>query len=340
MKRVVLLGVPGAKRTVYLEKAAHQAGICVNLVSWEEWRQNGFPNVPFSEEMFLKCDPPGWDSCMLKELSALTGNYRKQLETLSQLPVSAFLNPPHWIAALLDKRQCKKRLAAAKLPVTEEIQGTVSCAQELLQQMRACGLHQVFIKPVYGSGAAGVAAFRYRPRTGNMTLYTCAYIDPASKELVNTKRLRRFENPFQILSLLDAILSMGCIVERWYAKAQQDGYSYDLRAVFQDGKLDFLLARLSKGPITNLHLNNHPLEESKFSLSLAVREEITELCRRAVACYPGLRSAGIDLLLERGSKKPRIIEMNGQGDLIYQDIYGENRIYCHQAEMMKAWLSK
>ena len=42
--------------------------------------------------------------------------------------------------------------------------------------------------------------------------------------------------------------------------------------------------------------------------------------------------------MEKGSLRPRIIELNGQGDLIYQDIYSENRIYRHQAEIMKEWL--
>lgn len=46
--------------------------------------------------------------------------------------------------------------------------------------------------------------------------------------------------------------------------------------------------------------------------------------------------AGIDLLLEKGTMRPRIIEMNGQGDLIYRDIYGENRIYQEQIR----WLSE
>ena len=50
--------------------------------------------------------------------------------------------------------------------------------------------------------------------------------------------------------------------------------------------------------------------------------------------------AQIDILLERGSLRPRIIEMNGQGDLIYQDIYEKNVIYRHQAEMMREWLWK
>ena len=54
--------------------------------------------------------------------------------------------------------------------------------------------------------------------------------------------------------------------------------------------------------------------------------------------YPGLRSAGIDILLEKGHMRPRIIEMNAQGDLIYQDIYHENVIYSHQARMIKNWL--
>ena len=44
-------------------------------------------------------------------------------------------------------------------------------------------------------------------------------------------------------------------------------------------------------------------------------------------------------MLERGSLKPRIIEMNAQGDLLYQDIYGENVIYQRQVEIMKKDIS-
>ena len=133
---------------------------------------------------------------------------------------------------------------------------------------------------------------------------------------------------------------MDCIVERWYAKAEHQGYSYDLRAVVQDGRLDFLLGRLSKGPITNLHLNNHPLEIAALKLPEHTLEDIAMLCRKSMEIYPGLRSAGIDILLEKGSMKPRIIEMNAQGDLIYQDIYNENSIYGHQARMMQEWLKE
>ena len=48
----------------------------------------------------------------------------------------------------------------------------------------------------------------------------------------------------------------------------------------------------------------------------------------------GISMAGIDLLLEKGTLRPRVIEMNGQGDLIYRDIYGENRIYREQVRIL------
>ena len=151
-----------------------------------------------------------------------------------------------------------------------------------------------------------------------MILYTCVGEMPGDggKDLVNTKQLRRLSDAGQVLLMLEKLLKLGCIVERWYAKASHQGYSYDLRAVVQDGRTD--------------------LELETLGLSGTVIEEIQDLCRRSMELFPGLRSAGIDILLEKGSLKPRIIEMNAQGDLIYQDIYGANRIYRRQADMIKA----
>ena len=212
-------------------------------------------------------------------------------------------------------------------------------AEELLAAMEESRTYQVFIKPAEGSGAAGVAAFRWQPRTGRMALYTCALLCEGDK-LINTKRLRCFREKAQVFSLLSRLLRLDCIVERWYPKAEYQGCPYDLRVVVQDGRRDFWLARLSHGPITNLHLNNHPLPASLLGLPMAVEEEVERLCLQTLACFPGLRSAGVDVLLEKGSLKPRIIEMNGQGDLIYQDIYQDNGIYGHQAEMMMDWLKR
>ncbi len=412
MRQAVLLGSPGTKRTIYLEKGADAAGVSVRLLDWKEfpfcggdsqespvrrWAgwENVFLNEAAWEDVFLKIDPPLWESCCLDELNILAQDYEKKLQWLAELGKKrqiTFLNKPEDIRAILDKRACKRLLAEAGIPVTEELDGVgrtvpaaetldgvgravlpaaetldgvgqavlpaaetlddvgqavlpatetlddVDQAELLLDAMERRRIFQVFIKPVCGSGAAGAAAFRWQPRSGRMILYTCAMEHPETGRLVNTKRLRRFTDRKQVLSMIGRLLKLDCIVERWYAKAEHSGFSYDLRAVVQDGRMDFILARLSSGPITNLHLNNHPLKGDALGLPRHVMEDVEQLCIRAAKCYPGLRSAGIDVLLENGSLRPRIIELNGQGDLIYQDIYDQNRIYLHQAEMMKEWL--
>lgn len=395
MRQAVLLGSPGTKRTIYLEKGAEAEGISFRLLDWKEFpfRSADSPASPLRkdlvlkndfrddtaladpfwnetawENVFLKIDPPLWESCCLDELNILAQDYEKKLQWLAELGKKrqiTFLNKPEDILALLDKRACKRRLAEAGIPVTVELDGIgravfpvaetldsvgqavlpvaetldgVGRADLLLGSMERRRIFQVFIKPVCGSGAAGAAAFRWQPRSGRMILYTCAMENPETGRLVNTKRLRRFTDRKQVLSMIGRLLELGCIVERWYAKAEHNGFSYDLRAVVQDGRMDFILARLSSGPITNLHLNNHPLKGNDLGLPCHVMEDVEQLCIRAAGCYPELRSVGIDVLLEKGSLRPRIIELNGQGDLIYQDIYGQNRIYLHQAEMMKEWL--
>ena len=354
MSRLILLGSPGTKRTSYFMKGAARAGADVELLDWEDFPQGLWERVPEGERAFLKIDPPQWGSCCRGELDGLVREYEgklKELEAFGRGRELCFLNAPDGIRALLDKRRCKRRLLQAGIPVTEEVEpweeekdrpaddmGKYPLLGRLMETMAKRRIFQVFIKPNFGSGAAGVMALRYEPARGEMALYTCGMEETGTGRLVNTKRLRRFTDRERIGSLTERLLELDCIVERWYPKAEHEGFSYDLRAVVQDGETDFILARLSKGPVTNLHLNNHPLKARNLGLPSQVTESVEDICRRAAACYPALRSVGIDVLLERGSLRPRIIEMNGQGDLIYQDIYGENRIYTKQARMMRQWI--
>ena len=341
MRQALLLGNPKTKRTLYLEKGAKDAGMPVGFWDWKDFKGPCLPPIWQGRELFIKIDPPVWTSCCLEELDPLTRDYEEKLmalERVGERESIVFLNTPRAIRQLLDKRSCKEKLRQQGIPATECLAGSVDSADRLLDMMERQGASQVFIKPVRGSGAAGIAAFRYQKRTGKRMLYTCGMEDPVTGRLVNTKRLRCFTDRQQVTALVDRLLKQDCIVERWYAKAQYQGYSYDLRAVVQDGQTDFMLARLSKGPITNLHLNNHPLKASELKLPPRVLEEIEELSKKAAGCYGGLRSAGLDILLEKGSLRPRVIEMNSQGDLIYQDIFWENKIYRRQAEMMKEWL--
>lgn len=190
-----------------------------------------------------------------------------------------------------------------------------------------------------------------------MKLYSSAFLK--DKNLFNSKRLFTMENPKEIRDFLEVLFSMDVMAERWYPKdtlkiheplideiselreAYNDGektnkygqrMGYDLRVVYQFGHIAHIVARLAKGPITNLHLNNHAEKADVLGLSREKITEIEKLCREAVSLFPGLNIAGIDIMLDKGSQRPRIIEINGQGDLIYQDIFGENKIYREQVE--------
>lgn len=337
-KWAALLGCSGTKRKTFLEHAARSEGLSLLFIDWKAWNQKFWKEWldDHGGKGIIKIDPPIWESAALDVFPVLAADYRKNLELLDTMGKASgysFFNHPGAILRLLDKRACKQELAFSGLAVTEELPAA-DTLEELLTVMEERRISQVFIKPNYGSGALGVTAFRVCPKTGKMVLYTCAFWNPQENCLMNTKKMRRLEEREDILVFLSRLLAMDCLVERWYAKAEHQGFTYDLRVVVQDGQMDFCLARLSKGPITNLHLNNHPLLVSELQLPPSVLYAAESLAVESVRLYPGLKTAGIDILLEKGSLRPRIIEMNGQGDLIYQDIYRENRIYRHQARMM------
>lgn len=335
-RKILLVGEPDSKRTLYFQKAAREKGACVELLPWERVEEG---SIEFSEraaeEFWVKLDPMKYQSGKLSELNDLLWSYQERLAEWEKLPF-CYLNSPQSIAQLLNKETCKQTLKKAGCAVTTSFGLAPQTLEAFLEYWEKIGNPPLFLKPLLGSGAAGVTALRRQKRRNKMVLYSCAVLEKTEKgeRLLNSKRLQRLEEEAAIRSYLRLLLPLCCQAEYWYPKEKYGEYSYDLRAVFQFGHLDFLLARLSKGPITNLQLNNHPLPFEELGLTKDKVEEIEELCRQAVACFSGLNSVGIDILLERGSKTPRIIEMNGQGDLIYQDIYRENRIYKRQIDGM------
>lgn len=329
MMKLVLIGEAQSKRTDYMKKAAKSMGAALQLLCWADLG-GGF-DAGSLKGAAVKIDPPSYSTVYLNQMRAQLAEYGHALQQLAQAECS-FLNPPEAIAQLLNKRETKQRLLAQGIPVTQMFTETVSDVEQLLELMHRGRCYSVFVKPVYFSGAAGVAAFRIHPVHGEMALYTSCRLE--GEQLVNTKKMQRLTDRKEICRLLNQLLALECVAERWHPKADFHGKSYDLRAVCQFGHIAHIVVRQSKGPVTNLHLNNQALEIQALGLDRKIMQAVEDVCRQAVSLYPGLQMAGIDILLERGTMQPRIIEMNGQGDLIYQDIYGDNRIYREQVEQL------
>ncbi len=384
-RRVVLIGDPFSKRSVFFRKAADSLGIAYQEAAWEEifdWNvqeesknavlrnlqresknaalrslqgepQNaalrslqGEPQNAVLRNLqgaAVKIDPPGYQTVRLCQMQEQLKAYQRSLQFLARADCR-FLNHPEMICRMLDKRDTNLWLKARGIPVTEMFPEEIRTADQLEAVMEQKHCYSVFIKPRYFSGAAGVAAFRLHPGLGRRKLYTSCRLEQG--QLINTKKLVCMEENTEISRFLNQLLSLECVVERWHPKADFHGKSYDLRVVFQFGHIAAMIARQSKGPITNLHLNNQALDTENLGLSEAVMDQITAVCREAYEAFSvgeigngenscvGISMAGIDLLLEKGTLRPRVIEMNGQGDLIYRDIYGKNRIYREQARIL------
>lgn len=331
--KVILIGEEHSKRTDYFRQAAKQQGVPFAFFLWNQWKTEDL------EGGIVKIDPLSYDTCHLLDLNRIIAEYREQLKRLAETGSKIrFLNHPAGILKALNKAVSKKLLQERGLPVTELLGENPKDFSEVHQIMEAHRAWSVFVKPVYGSGAAGVLALSIQPATGKVAAYTSA-CDSAG-ELVQQKKIRRITDPEEAARILNRILQLDTVVERWHPKAVSGGESFDFRVLWQFGRVEYLVARKSVMPITNLHLNNHAaMPEEIFTSNLPwnrerVLVEIDELCQQAMKSFPELCMAGLDIMLDKKTGKPRIIEINGQGDLLYADIYGENRIYGAQIRRM------
>lgn len=329
-KGIVLLGCEESKRTKYFFTAASRLGIKAAFCDIRRIDDTLLKNK------LVKIDPITYESSEIKDIDLHAAQYTEQLAALRHVEGIQFLNTPEAIHQALSKRVCKAFLQAHGIHTTEALTDMPSSYDALKDTLDRQKIYQVFIKPNYGAGAAGVAAYRFHPRLKKEALYTSVHI--AGGTLINTKKVIKYEASIDIRKIINTLLKGEVIIERWTPKAQHKGLSYDLRVVVQFGRVDFIVGRLSGHPITNLHLNNQAIAVNDLEISPVKLAEAKELCLKAVSVCKGLRVAGIDLLLTKDKLTPMIIEMNAQGDLIYQDLYDQNIIYTNQLLEMRNFI--
>ncbi|MGL4346081.1 MAG: STM4014 family protein [Cellulosilyticaceae bacterium] len=322
VREILLIGEPDTKRTCYFKKAARELGYGVKQVTLEDAKIEHIQNA-----RWVKIDPPTYEETEITQIAQLMAWYEDKLNLLGRGIEHRFLNTPQAIVSTLDKVGCKEKLMMAGIPTTPMLSDSVGRYDQLITLMTHERIGGVFMKPRFGAGAAGVMAYRYHPRTKQQVLYTSMVLK--GDKLYNTKQMQKLTEHKLIEPLINRSLKEPMILEKWVQKAGVNGLSYDLRVVYQYGKVDFMIARGSKGPITNLHLNNCVLDLDEIGMSEMQRAQIQDICEKTVGCFSGLNSAGIDLLMTPGGKL-MVIEVNGQGDLIYQDIFAENSIYKSQ----------
>lgn len=254
----------------------------------------------------------------------LLGRLEREAEQL--WPVPFWLNAPTDIAAMFDKRVTHRILSGAGIAVPqplappEELPDYEALRETMLQK----GKHRVFVKLASGSGACGVVAYQVNPRTGAEVAVTTLGVEQHLTRppvYYNAIKPFRYTEPKLIRLLLNWLLVHGAHVEEWITKATYQGRAFDVRQLVVDGQACHSIARLSRTPITNLHLRSERKSLEELGLSEEIRRGAEESAERALSLFPRSLVAGVDVLLRHGTYAPVIGELNPFGDLLYRVDY-------------------
>ena len=327
--QIIVVSNSLSKRIEYFVEAGKHLQTEVCFMTYEEL----FSCLPLLRQAVIKLEPCVSDETDFLKYALLNRAYKETLQRLSEMSLPDdvyFLNTPDALLRALDKKETKEVLMDKGLKVTPMLPSPQSF-DELRQLLADCG-RGCFLKPRYGSGAGGIMAVRYQPSRNKWVVYTT--LQQVDGVIHNTKRIHRLSTEKEMIPLAEAVMQTEAILEEWIPKEQLQGENYDLRVVCRESEIDYIVVRCSKGSITNLHLNNKAHWWNELSLPEVVRQQIYFQCQEAVQSLD-LQYAGVDVLIERGTDIPYIIEVNGQGDHVYQDMFAHNSIYIQQIKNIK-----
>ncbi len=221
------------------------------------------------------------------------------------------------ILTMFDKVACKEILVKNNI-LTPVSLGAISDYAALRSQMHAQGINSVFIKPAHSSSASGVVAFR----TNGSRLQAISSIEISKEKeeivLYNSLKIKTYTDETTIISLLNRLLKSKTVVEQWIPKATFQGSAFDFRVVVINGKARHIVARMSKSPITNLHLGNArgDLAGIIAYIGTANFDKIKTIAAQVAACFPDCLYMGVDVLISSNLKHIKVLEVNAFGDLL------------------------
>jgi glutathione synthase/RimK-type ligase-like ATP-grasp enzyme len=223
------------------------------------------------------------------------------------------MNPASDIAIMTDKPSCHERLVrfgVSRPPVLgyprsyDELRPIIERAPRL------------FIKLANGSSASGVVAFQ---TDGNRQL-AITTVEREDDRLYNSRRLRRYTDATEIRRILDLLCQEGVLVEAWIPKAGWNGATFDLRVIVIGGRSRHVAVRMSRSPITNLHLGNGNRRGDPDGVRVRLGEDrwtaAMHTSAQALAAFPQSLYAGVDLLVSSDGRRTYIAEVNAFGDLV------------------------
>ena len=250
-------------------------------------------------------------------------------------PLPLWMNSPAEIALMFDKIACHRALSSRGAPVAPGL-GPIDSFDELGERMKEQNWRRVFVKLAHGSSASGVVAYQTDGRRHQAATTVEAARRDGELRLYNSRRIRVCRDWREIAQLIDALCRHRVHVEQWLPKAGFDNRTFDLRVVVIAGRACHTVARMSRSPMTNLHLLNKRGDVN------AVRERAGRAawdaamldCERAMECFPESLYAGVDLLFTPDFRRRAVIEVNAFGDLLPGALWQGQETYAAELRAM------
>ena len=246
----------------------------------------------------------GWNSVCRELQSALEAH-----------PETRTIGAPRDLVTLFDKTRCHAACIEHGIRVPPS-PGRIGGYDTLRAAMTEHDMPRVFVKPNAGSSASGVLA--YETASGGREQMTAALEVRQTADgpaLYNNRRIRRYTDHGTIQAVIDCLARDGVHVERWIPKPSFDGHVWDLRVLTIAGRARHRVARLSRTPLTNLHLLNRRESVERLGLAPDVVAAIEATAMQIAALFSDSLHVGIDILVPRNAA-PLVLEVNAFGDLL------------------------
>lgn len=182
---------------------------------------------------------------------------------------------------------------------------------------------KAFIKLRYGSGSTGVLGYANNPKRKQEVVYTS--LNNEGENFYSNYKVNRFTEEEKVRGLIDWVLKNGAHIEGWIPKDRYRGKSFDTRSFVIGGESKYLLTRMSKTPITNLHLKNERAESSHI-MGEDLLKTIKIASENVMEVFKSSLYAGLDVVTT-ASHKPYIIDVNPFGDLFHNLIGTDQNVY-------------
>lgn len=342
---MLLIGSASSRRSQLLQAAAHATGLRVSVIDWRDvLRDDASADAHIERALrdrhvWCKIDPPSDDSPTVDALihegfrvsnsdAAAPGPLRHGELASMHLWYAGFISvltkleqrlqglrlftPVDQIARMCDKLACQRHLTNNNVAVPALL-GEVTSLEAFEARHSPEDAPAVFIKARYGSSAAGVVALR-RHRDGRMRAYSSARL-ANDGALYSHLKISVYSQREQIRSLVDALAAQGAYAERWIAKPRAPvapDANYDLRVVAFCGRPRQRIARISRSPMTNLHLGNR--RSAPHWLGAQQVDAIEHVVSKAASAFAPSLSIGFDVVLQ--GSRACVLEANAFGDLL------------------------